>query len=307
MDTSHPPRNIASDAAKYYYFGLKLGFQNLIHNRLELGIKKTAGKILQPINSYTRLPEYCFMGNHVEAEVRSSHAPLRILDVASPKCFGLYVAYHFPVEIHLTDIDHASMNEAGTLWKSIRAKAKARAVFSVQDARALDYSACHFDIVYAMSVIEHVAGEMGDSLALRELERVLRPGGLLLLSLPMSSAYVEQQRVGFEGAARTTADKKLYFFQRIYDPDAVKQRVLPSLSAGRLREVSTVCRKETSIAWLYSKVGENPRALLGWLNPWLSVAINEAKPGLLSCPGQYGPVHSTTDSYGDVLLAWERA
>src|ERR1051325_12248929 len=42
----------------YYFFGLRAGFANLFTNWFQLGFKKTAGKIMQPINSYTRFPEY---------------------------------------------------------------------------------------------------------------------------------------------------------------------------------------------------------------------------------------------------------
>jgi len=77
--------------------------------------------------------------------------------------------------------------------------AKGELRFAAQDVRRLDYGDQEFDIVYSMSVIEHVEGQSGDSEAIREMVRVLRPGGLLLASVPFSSTYIEQHREGFAG------------------------------------------------------------------------------------------------------------
>src|SRR6266851_437268 len=153
------------DELKYYRFGLALGASNIWRNGFHLGLKKTLGKILQPINSYTRFPEYYLLGRYTERYLQglgSSERP-KILDVGSPKCFGLYLAFHFDIEIYLTDIDSPSVEEAKVLWNGIKHRARGKAVFSVQDVRALTYSQEVFDVVYSMSVIEHVQGETADS------------------------------------------------------------------------------------------------------------------------------------------------
>jgi SAM-dependent methyltransferase len=50
---------------------------------------------------------------------------------------------------------------------------------------ALPFAAQRFDLIVACDVIEHVEDDQG---ACRELHRVLKPGGLLLLSVPLHSA-----------------------------------------------------------------------------------------------------------------------
>ena len=51
------------------------------------------------------------------------------------------------------------------------------------DATALPYPDGGFDAAVSVSVIEHIRGN-GDTTAMRELARVLRPGGTLVLTFP---------------------------------------------------------------------------------------------------------------------------
>jgi SAM-dependent methyltransferase len=296
------------DESKYYRFGLMLGVRNLLHSGLRLGLRKTAGKLLQPINSYTRFPEYWFLGSEVERFLRQlgpKQQP-RVLDVGSPKCFGLYLAFHFDIEIHLTDIDAPSVQEAETLWAAIKDRAAGKAYFSVADARSLKYSEEDFDIAYSMSVIEHVGGQTGDSESVKEMLRVLKPGGLLMVTVPFGREYVEQERIGFQGAARRTTDQDRYFFQRIYTPNAAEERIVKVVPRTNLVKAVTVWRKEGAIARLHRSMGSGLQGLCGCLNPIFSAALNESKEGIIPVASDYGPLHSVNDTYGDLMLAWEK-
>lgn len=294
--------------ATFYRFGLTLGAANLLRNGFRLGFKKTLGKILQPINSYTRFPEYDFMAgqisNHVSSHDRS--APIRILDVASPKCFGLYLARHLDVTLHLTDIDEPSAAESEVLWTSIRHHAMGNAIFSTQDARSLNYADEEFDVVYSMSVVEHVQGASGDSRSIQEMVRVLKPGGLLLVSVPFGPTYIEQDCIGFEGAARKTGDDKRYFFQRVYTPSTVEQRIIRAANDCVLLKAISVARKNDLISTLHRRMGETTRAIVGCLNPLLSARLNESQEGIMPVSGTYSEIASRNDVYGDVMLALQK-
>jgi SAM-dependent methyltransferase len=297
-----------SSELKYYHFGLALGCRNLFWNGFQLGPKKTIGKILQPINSYTRFPEYAFLGCHVEQHLRQlpSGARPQILDVGSPKCFSLYLAFHYDVDLHLTDIDEPTVEEAEILWNAVRTRAKGRAVFSVQDARASQFPSEEFDIVFSMSVIEHVEGPTGDSASMREMSRVLKPGGLLLVTVPFGPKYTEQERLGFRGAARVTGNQSRYFFQRIYTPVAAEERIIKAVPDATLRQAVSVWRKSNVVSKLYQRLGTSVHGLLGCFNPLLSTALNRSHPGIFPGPGEYGELHSPRDVYGDLMLAWKK-
>ena len=63
-----------------------------------------------------------------------------------------------------------------------------RLVCETQDMMKLTYPDNMFDIVICTSVIEHTFNQaqwMGDMIAIREMRRILKPGGLLLLSTDM--------------------------------------------------------------------------------------------------------------------------
>src|ERR1700731_448243 len=107
---------------RFYRFGLKTGIANVLRNGLRLGFKKTVGKITQPINSYSRFPEYALMEQAIFTRLNmlSGSKPPKVLDVGSPKCFGLYLASSMKAELDLTDISPLNVNEYQIMWEAVR-------------------------------------------------------------------------------------------------------------------------------------------------------------------------------------------
>ncbi len=91
------------------------------------------------------------------------------------------------------------------------------------DARRLPFSDSGFDCVTCVSVLEHIRSP-GDAEAFRELARVCRPGGRILLTVPYSHARTIEDKAHPEG------------LQRYYAPgDLVERCSAPGL---RLRDVN---------------------------------------------------------------------
>jgi SAM-dependent methyltransferase len=292
-----------------YTATLSLGIRNARKNGLALGLKKTAGKITQPINSYTRFPEYFYLGDVIESYLQTScqNSRAKILDVGSPKPFGLRLARSSNVHIEMTDVSPLNIDDYRLMWNALRPEAQGDARFSIQDARSLKYEPESFDIVYSMSVIEHVEGRDGDTDAAKELFRVLKPGGLLLFSVPYGNSYVEQSRKGLKGAVEQRGDNAFYFFQRIYDRRSLETRLLQPLGSLRNHRQWTVWRSKQRLLRQWANLGENIRGLLGFVNPWLSLCANRAASGLADAiPCSYGEIYSPDDIYGDVIVAGEK-
>ena len=291
----------------YYGFGLRLGLTNLFRNGFSLGLKRTVGLVTQPINSHTRFAEYYFLGGDIE-DALARHGRVqgtRILDVGSPKSFGLYLAYHFAVEAHLTDIDAPTVREAECLWGGVKQKARGGVHLSLQDARSLSYADGLFDAVFSMSVVEHIEGREGDTQAIREMARVLRPGGVLAVSVPFGETYQEQEIVGFRAAAQRTKDHARYFFQRIYSTEAVEARILRAAPGLVLRRAVSVGRGGRLLWYTHGRLGL-VAGLFGFLYPVFSSLSNSAQEGLVTPPGRYGALNTPRDIYGDAILVWQK-
>ena len=85
------------------------------------------------------------------------------------------------------------------------------------DLTALPFEDAAFDLVLCSHVLEHVPD---DRAALRELRRVLRPGGLAVIQTPVN----HDQPVTYEDASVTDPEERLSRFSqpdhvRVYGPD----------------------------------------------------------------------------------------
>jgi SAM-dependent methyltransferase len=95
----------------------------------------------------------------------------------------------------------------------------------VRDATQLPYPDASFDHCICISVIEHVPGD-GDSAAMAEMWRVLRPGGVLELTTEVSPAggdrYVDDHLYG----EASPGEEGRVFFGRRYTAEEVQSRLL---------------------------------------------------------------------------------
>lgn len=104
--------------------------------------------------------------------------------------------------------------EAGVLARSLRAETigidigdefafdhvgSAPAVLQVMDAQSLDFPDNVFDLVYSFHALEHISNPC---LALREMARVLKPGGTFMVGTPNKSRLV-----GYIGSSASFLNK----------------------------------------------------------------------------------------------------
>ncbi len=139
----------------------------------------------------------------------------RVLDIASPKLLACWLADR-GVEVVATDVWAQEVED----WRRLTGDALR---FETADATRLQYEDASFDAAYSASVIEHIPGD-GDTAAMAELARVLKPGGTLALTFPFarehSDEHVEHDLYG----ERYTGTP--IFFQRHYSVESVQERLL---------------------------------------------------------------------------------
>jgi ubiquinone/menaquinone biosynthesis C-methylase UbiE len=140
---------------------------------------------------------------------------MRILDLASPQWFSLFVAHRHPdVEITYANILESELRE---IRDTARSLGLSNIRYVVEDGRRLSFESGTFDRVWSISTIEHIPpAEDGDLITLREIHRVLKPRGELTLSVPMhekrSLVYDDVHAVWDRPAGEHN------FYMRNYDP-----------------------------------------------------------------------------------------
>jgi SAM-dependent methyltransferase len=146
----------------------------------------------------------------------------RVLDLASPKLLAVALAR---AGIDVVSVDALQLEVER--WRRLAPEVR----FELADGRALPFEDASFRHAYSLSVVEHIP-DAGDELALRELARVVEPGGRILLSVPYSDEYWEDWRDRPVYGAAGEAER--YFFERWYD----RVRLERLVGAAPVRELS---------------------------------------------------------------------
>jgi SAM-dependent methyltransferase len=144
--------------------------------------------------------------------------PRRVLDIASPKLLACWLADRGEVpEVVATDLWQQEVDD----WRRLVDVPGLRV--EAADATRLPYEDASFDAAYSASVIEHIPAG-GDTVAMAELARVLRPGGVLALTFPYGREH-EDDHVEHDLYGERYTGTPL-FFQRRYSAESVEQRLL---------------------------------------------------------------------------------
>jgi SAM-dependent methyltransferase len=114
---------------------------------------------------------------------------------------------------YATEMDPVYLKRQQEYKATLQIPANSKFHVRSEDATALSFGDGTIDLVTAISTIEHIPGD-GDSRAMREFARVLRPGGRVVVTVPTSPVYQE-------------ADSTFYYygFERRYDVAALRQRL----------------------------------------------------------------------------------
>ena len=248
------------DTAALYRFSLRLGLRSLDLRHARAALPR----LLNPL-AYPRGMEFALT-------LRNLPATGRVLDVASPKLLFLWLAATSRLELTATDIMAGFVPHTRYLLDrlGLSDQVGGRLRLESQDARALAYPDASFDAVYSVSVVEHIP-DGGDGLALREMARVLRPGGRLCLTVPFSWRY-EEEWVGRDVFERRRRSTEKLFFQRRYDTAALEKRLI---APSGLREIERAYFGEPALKFdrYWNHLPMALRLPLGWAQPFAELAL----------------------------------
>ena len=151
---------------------------------------------------------------------------------------------------------------------------------AVCDATCLPFPAAAFDNCVCLSVVEHIPGD-GDALAMGEMWRVLKPGGVLHVTTNVAvrprDVYISHKIYG-EGSVNAGGR---VFFERHYTPPQVTERLLRE--PWEVLEAEYACQVEQSVESLFYAL--RPWSYtLGWALRWvcaMNVRVSRS-PAILS-------------------------
>jgi SAM-dependent methyltransferase len=199
-----------------------------------------------------------------------------ILDVSSPKLFPVFVASRTGAKVHATDVyDDGGLTDSDVFC---RVTAMPNLTIEQCDVRNLPYPDDTFDQVFSISVLEHVApAEGGDAGALREIGRVLRPGGVLVLTLPYGQNHRTEYSLADVYERKRASETEELFYQRRYSRASL-DHLLSGFSEFLVESSVYICELPIPLTKheVWTLIGEGnkiKRLLLAPLNGFFAFAL----------------------------------
>lgn len=142
-----------------------------------------------------------------------------ILDISSPKLLALYLAAN-NYNIIASDLDDYFVKDFEIFERKFATKLQT-SCFSATD---MPYQNESFDRIFSISVFEHIP-DSGDIEAIKEVSRVLKPGGVFVMTLPAYKIYLEEwvNNANFYWRVKTRDDGSV-FYQRRYTETDIRGR-----------------------------------------------------------------------------------
>src|SRR5690606_22533258 len=134
----------------------------------------------------------------------------------------------------------------------------------------LNYANESFDAVLSISVIEHINNN-GDFNAIKEMWRVLKPSGVLILTFPVSKFFnIEYSESDTYGLNVEQINDK-FFFQRLYDEKSIKERLLNNIQDFTILEQQIFGETEYGFYSKYSERWKNKGLLETVKDPYYKI------------------------------------
>lgn len=183
--------------------------------------------LVAPLDS-VRYFEFDFMWS-----MASRLRPNTYLDVSSPRMLPLLLVEHNVSQVaDLINPDKKDLPETILLARTFDVADRCRFHSSLIEDAPLQ--AGSFDLITSMSVIEHIPDDLG---AIRTMWDLLKPGGVLLISVPCA-AKASEEYTNLNDYELNAADEQGYvFWQRYYDEALLQRRIFSVTGPPRRQQI----------------------------------------------------------------------
>jgi SAM-dependent methyltransferase len=155
---------------------------------------------LAEYKSYSRVWEYPWLWFQLENSARS----LRVLDIGSERSPYPWFLAEKGFDVTVSDVTSSYWG----LWRNAQRALGVKPDLKILDTQALTLPPASFDVYQSVSILEHVPDK---AKALEEAARVLRPGGLLLMSFDICEAEMGMTFPKWNGRAVSMAELDTLF------------------------------------------------------------------------------------------------
>lgn len=210
----------------YEAFGRAAGRYILKHPRKYYDLLPSAIDMLLTPVGVSRFFEFDFCARNLLPDART------ILDISSPRLFSLCQASSRP-DINVT-MANPDINDIEISRKLARMLDLDNVVTQNLPVAGLENAHNEYDAIFSISVLEHISGEKGDTAAINALAGMVRPGGRLVITVPVDRDYIEEYRHEDTYGLQDKNEKGSYLFERRYDLDALLERLVAPVGANRV-------------------------------------------------------------------------
>lgn len=232
---------------RFGVFGRGVGARLIAAGQLRAG----GSLLLSPVSS-VRYWEFDF------ADRQLARGGYSALDISSPRLLALYLTHRGRFKhVVMANPDPEDLTATTSIIGAIGLEGIVTLRASAVEASASGL----WDAVWSISVVEHIAGDSGDSMAVSAMFRSLRPGGVLVLTVPVDRRHWDEYRSDDVYGLGADPSRDGYFFQRYYDAQSIEHRLIDGVG----------CRPDTQ-EWF----GEtSPGVFAAYERRWMERGLGE--------------------------------
>jgi SAM-dependent methyltransferase len=202
-----PYKKLLAPSQRFYELTFPSEWEELFHNRTMLPPSENADCDKYGPFGWLRRLEYSWSLAQVNYQVGSS-----IIDIGSLETFIPRYLAERGLDVTSIDIDEVGVRYQQT----VAAKLPKPFRVELQDITKTSYPNESFDQALMISTVEHIPND-GDSRAMREIHRILRPNGIVAITTPYDHHWAHED----------TGIRPHKYLQRYYSMQSAMERLAP--------------------------------------------------------------------------------